>query len=225
MPTGMGQAAATAKAKGNNVSAKTRPDVFIIESLGFADEEHRREGEIISRALRMSGKRPIYHYVRTRRELEHFVAEFDRSGYRYLHISCHGNVGSVSTTLDAIDDRTFGAIVGPALSGRRLFLSTCLAATSKLAQAVFGNGACLSVAGPVGEIAFDDSVILWTTFYHLMFKENASAMRRKNIEINLTKAGLILDQRLRLHTPASGNSSTERVLPPESKFVTDGDVE
>jgi len=202
----------------------TRPDVFIIESLNFEDEEHRREGEIISRALRLAGKDPIYHYVRTRRELEHFVAEFERSGYRYLHLSCHGNEDGIATTFDSIDAAEFGRLMGTSLSRRRLFLSTCLAATTKLARGVFAASDCYSVAGPVGEIAFHDSVVLWTTFYHLMFKENATVMKHKRMEVNLSKAGLILDQQIRLFKPAAGGGVDERTLPPPSKFVREEDV-
>jgi len=40
-------------------SAKTKPEVFIIESLGFDDERNSRlEGKVLSGVLRMCGKEP-----------------------------------------------------------------------------------------------------------------------------------------------------------------------
>ena len=64
----------------------SKPEVYIIESLGLDDENRRKEGEIISRTMRLSGKKPIYRYVRTQRELEYFVSDFAKSNYRYLHV-------------------------------------------------------------------------------------------------------------------------------------------
>ena len=50
---------------------------------------------MIYRSLRMSLKKPLYHYVRTVSEFKHFIDEFGKSDYRYLHISCHGNKSGV----------------------------------------------------------------------------------------------------------------------------------
>jgi hypothetical protein len=80
----------------------SKPEVFIIESLRFDEEADYREGEMIAKALAMSLKTPLYRYVRTRAEFEHFVDEFEDSGYRYLHISCHGSANGISTTLDPL---------------------------------------------------------------------------------------------------------------------------
>lgn len=78
--------------------AKTRPEVFIIESLEFEDEsEDRFEGKMLSHALRLSGKEPIYFYIRTRRELDEVLDFFEDSSYRYLHLSCHGSANSMET--------------------------------------------------------------------------------------------------------------------------------
>ena len=68
----------------------TKPEVFIIESLDFVDEEKERfEGQILSSILKLGGKRPKYYYFRTRRELVEILKIFGRSRYRYLHLSCH----------------------------------------------------------------------------------------------------------------------------------------
>jgi len=180
---------------------KTRPDVFIIESLKFSEEEHYREGQAIARSLKMSLKEPIYRYVRTAQELQHFVDEFEDCNYRYLHISCHGSKTGVSTTLDHLSTNEFAQIVGPALEKKRLFLSTCEASTTEMAQAVFSHSKCYSLAGPVNKINFDDSVILWTSFYHLMFKANDRAMKRGAIKQTMAQCAAMLGEKVAFYTP------------------------
>ncbi len=190
----------------------TKPEVFIIESLNFSEETDYREGEIIYRSLRMSGKKPRYHYIRTCDEFEHFIGDFEDSGYRYLHISCHGNRNGLSTTLNDLPRDEFVEIVAPVLDDRRLFLSTCLATTRVLANGVFSKGNCNSVAGPAKSIDFDDSAILWTSFYHLMFKANAKLMKRSVIRRNLAKAALLVGEQIHFFTPSRRPSRNRKAI-------------
>jgi hypothetical protein len=204
--------------------AMTVPEVFIIESLKLSDEKHRREGEIIYRSLKMADKNPIYHYIRTRKELKHFLDVFKDSHCRYLHISCHGNVDRFATTFDVFNDETFSGLVGPVLEDRRLFLSTCLATTENVAGLIFKKGGCRSVSGPVNKINFDDSAVLWTSFYHLMFKANSSGMKNSLIKLNLSKSALILDEKIRLFIPDESRSPVLSILPPEKSQIFEEDV-
>jgi len=67
---------------------KTKPQVFIIESLNFDDEaEELYKGKAISQMLALSGKECLYVYIRTRAELEAVLEQFWDSRYRYLHLS------------------------------------------------------------------------------------------------------------------------------------------
>ncbi len=69
---------------------KSIPEVFIIESLHFDDEnESRYEGSFLSQILHLGGKKPLYYYIRTKRELTEVLRIFKASGYRYLHFSYH----------------------------------------------------------------------------------------------------------------------------------------
>lgn len=190
-----------------------KPDVFIIESLKFEEENDYREGEMIYRALRMSLKKPIYRYVRTALEFEHFIDEFESSGYRYLHVSCHGSKGGVDTTLESITTQDFADTVGPALNGKRLFLSTCLASTQAMAEAVFANGGCTSLAGPLRKINFDDSVVLWTSFYHLMFKTDPDKMKRHQIKQTLGKCASLVGEKINFYAPGNGRPIARVILP------------
>ena len=78
----------------------SKPEVFIVESLSFADErEGRFEGRILSKILALSQKQCEYRYIRTKPELKAVLEQFASTHYRYLHLSCHGNDTSMSTTL------------------------------------------------------------------------------------------------------------------------------
>jgi hypothetical protein len=72
----------------------TIPEVFIVESLRFHDEEKDYyEGQIISDILRLNKKQSKYYYIRTKKELRAVLDKFRDSNYRYLHLSCHANRG------------------------------------------------------------------------------------------------------------------------------------
>ena len=195
------------------MSNRTVPEVYIIETLDVQDEEHRREGEVITKVLSMAGKSPRYRYVRTTQELIFFVKDFAASGYRYLHVSCHGNVGVFGLTLDTLSDIDFANIVGPHLDKKRLFLSTCLATTPDFAQMIFDRSSCFSVAGPVGSIEFTDAALFWATFYHLMFKASTQLMKKNAILQNISKAATCIDERMRLFTPSVNRTPVEHLLP------------
>lgn len=162
----------------------TRPEVFIIESLSLDDERAgRQEGEILSRMLKLSGKRHTkYYYIRTERELDEIIDLFEESEYRYLHISCHAGRTSMSTTFDDISYKELGKKLAAVLEGRRLFVSACEMSNERLAAAVLKGSGCHSLIGPKQMINFDDSAAFWTTFYHLMFKQDGRRMKHRTIE-------------------------------------------
>src|SRR5205823_1613375 len=98
------------------------------ESLDLEDEkEESREGAVLAAVLKMCGKNPLYYYIRTEAELELLAGEFKTSGYRYLHISCHGSDRSLNTTIDPIGYEDFATIFKGHLNDRRLFVSACSA--------------------------------------------------------------------------------------------------
>jgi hypothetical protein len=180
------------------MTRKTTANVCILESLGFMDEDAYREGEIISRTLKMSGKRPYYVYVRSRDELKAFIKEFGESHYRYLHISCHGSAnGAFWTTLGSIPGPQFAKILAPHVNHRRVFVSACLATNSAFATKLIKESDCSSVVGPVGTVSFDDAAIFWTSFYHLMFKENRVSMKNRVIEEKLEVCARLINEKFR----------------------------
>lgn len=166
----------------------TVPEVFIIESLTIKDENSKRqEGEILSKMLHLSGKsKTKYFYIRTERELEKIIELFDKSRYRYLHISCHANKTDMGTTFDDVSYNKLGELLNSCLSGRRVFVSACDMANKKLAAELLPGTGCISLIGPSRAIAFDDAAAFWVAFYYLMFKANDQAMKRADLEHNIT---------------------------------------
>jgi hypothetical protein len=161
----------------------TVPEVFIVESLALADEAgERREGAVLAAVLKMCGKNPLYYYIRTRAELELMAKEFEDSGYRYLHISCHGGPKSLELTLDSVSYQEFAQIFRRRLSNRRLFVSACSAGNDRFAQAVSAKNKDLkSIAAPSNDIQFDHAVAFWSSFYVKTFSLNADSMNSDRI--------------------------------------------
>ena len=163
--------------------ADTVPEVFIIESLEISDEvEERREGEVLAAVLKMCGKNPRYYYIRTKSELELMANEFETSGYRYLHISCHGGDTSLETTIDSIAYEEFANIFEGKLNQRRLFVSACSAGNELFAKSIGAkNPKMFSVAAPEKNIRFDHAVAFWSAFYVRLFSSNYRSMNSDQI--------------------------------------------
>jgi hypothetical protein len=166
----------------------TKPEVFIIESLTFEDENLQRfEGSFLSQILRLAGKEPKYYYIRTEKELRKVLKLFQQSGYRYLHISCHGSKKSIYTTLDVIPFSRFGKLMRPYLKNKRLFISACSAVNSQLARNIIPSSRCISIIGPFTDVEFRDAAIIYASFYHLMFKKDPKRMTRSDVILILKK--------------------------------------
>ncbi|MFZ5843925.1 MAG: hypothetical protein ACOY3E_13630 [Pseudomonadota bacterium] len=163
---------------------KTEPEVFILESLDFDDEnESRFEGRILADVLRMCGKNPKYYYFRTEAELEILTLMFRESGYRYLHLSCHGSSDKIHTTLNDITYIRFSQIFEKNLRNRRLFVSACEVGNELFSAVVAGrNKGMYSIAGPSEDIRFDHAVAFWSAFYVKAFSVDSGAMKGGDIE-------------------------------------------
>ena len=186
----------------------TLPRVFIIESLNFSDEkEDRYEGGILSRMLRLSGSEPEYMYLRTRRELEKAVPLFEKSRFRYLHISSHGNRRGIALTLDILSFDELGKILAPALKGRRVFFSSCSVTNTACATSLFSETGCVSVIGPYRNIDFDRATIFWSAFYHLMLRDEASAMKAQPIQESVSSLNEIFGVHMRYFTKSASTSA------------------
>ena len=160
----------------------TKPAVFIIESLTFENEQHQLfEGRIIANILDLNKVPSKYYYIRTRQEFIEVLTLFEKSNYRYLHISCHGSKSHLYLTLDELSYSEIGKLLEKYLKKKRLFLSACQATNENLIKTIIPKSACYSVIGPVKDIAFRDAAITWAAFYHLMFKNDPKRMNRVSL--------------------------------------------
>jgi len=198
----------------------TKPTVCFVESLGFLEEQTHKEGEIISRALQLSGKRSAYAYIRTKQELTAVVTEFGESKHRYLHLSCHGVVDEnkkatgFHLTTGQIGSDDLARVLAPHVDGRRVFLSSCLAARSTFADTLLRESQCLSVLAPMNRINFDDAAVFWTAFYHLMFKGGQKSMSNARIEANVGICASLVKERFRLFYRVKHGRVKERTIGP-----------
>ena len=123
-------------------------------------------------------------------------------------------------TTGYISNDDLAELLAPYLEGRRLFLSSCLAARSEFATMLLERSKCRSVLAPMNEIRFDDAAVFWTAFYHLMFKAQRHAMSNPDIRQTVGICAALVNERFRLFLPGSKKGSVKRVTigpPKEAK--------
>lgn len=167
----------------------TKPETFILESLAHDDEVATRlDGKILYDILKLHGKDPKYYYFRTQRELIEFAKIFRDSGYRYLHLSCHGNHEIVKYTFGESSYKEFARMFEKRMHNRRLFISGCNLGNMNFAKELFAvNGGMYSITAPTKKVFFDQSVSFWSAFYYMMHAWDSSAMKKKRLNQVLTQ--------------------------------------
>lgn len=162
---------------------ETQPETFIIESLNFEDEATGSfDGKVLFDTLKLHNKEPIYYYFRTAKELEALSDIFRESGYRYLHLSCHGSDSLIETTLEKINYKQFAGIFDKKLGNRRLFISGCNLGSAKLAEELFTvNGGMYSVTGPLEKVFFDQALTFWSSFYYLVNAYDSQKLKKSQL--------------------------------------------
>jgi hypothetical protein len=184
------------------------PDVFIIESLRFEDEEAGwPEGKFLAHILQLAGRRYRYVYIRTKAELNAVIDQFEDSNFRYLHLSCHASAKEIALTLDRVPIAELAEMLAPVLGKRRVFLSACELATPDLATALMKDTECYSVIGPSTAIDVDASALFWASVYFLMFRDEAKVMKKKELQRNVQKAAQLFEVSMRYF--ASDRKSAE----------------
>ena len=176
----------------------TKPETFILESLEHEDEkESRLDGKILYEVLKLHGKKPLYYYFRTQRELIEFAKIFRESGYRYLHLSCHGNEDLVQYTFGHSDYKGFANIFDKKLHNRRLFVSGCNLGNMNFASEIFStNGGMYSITAPTKKVYFHQSVSFWSAFYYMMHAWDSSMMKKQRLSQVLTQLATIFEMPL-----------------------------
>jgi hypothetical protein len=167
---------------------KTYRGVFIIESTDDDDEEHdRKEGKPLTEILKFAKRPVLYRYIRTKKEMDKMLGQFEKTTFRYLHLACHGNQREIGLNCDDLDLGDLARRLAPFMDKRRLFISACQGAQLALAEPLLLSSKCYSVVGPAQDIYFHDSAVVWASFYILMSKIDPERMVRQDIERNLER--------------------------------------
>ncbi len=176
----------------------TKPETFILESLEHEDEkEGRLDGKILYDVLKLHGKKPLYYYFRTQRELIEFAKIFRESGYRYLHLSCHGGDDIVQYTFGNSSYKDFASIFDKKMHNRRLFVSGCNLGNMNFAKEMFAtNGGMYSITAPTKKVYFHQSASFWSAFYYMMHAWDSSMMKKKRLNQVLTHLATLFEMPL-----------------------------
>lgn len=168
--------------------AKSRAEVFIIESLLEKDvEEKRLDGEILYQQLCLIGQSPRYIRVNDQNEFQAALVIFRQSNYRFLHISCHGSEDSVRLGADRCDYLDFARMTNGMLKSRRVSFSACKLGHPALAKALFQeNKGMHSFLAPQGNIKFGTASVFWASFFTLLY-ENCHFRGKVNVGHRLVR--------------------------------------
>ena len=76
------------------------------------------------------------------------------------------------------------------------------------------NSGCHSVIGPADDVYFSDAALLWSSFYHLAFRTNISAMKRKWILTHLSSTATLFSVPMNYFSlGANGRVRAKRISP------------
>lgn len=168
--------------------SKSKYGVFIVESMDTVNEgKGKLDGYTLKQMLDLCDIPNTYYYIRTRMELEKIVHEFESSGYRFLHLSCHGNSKGIELTYESLDFDELDLILGDFLYHRRLFISACEVAVFDFAEHFIPKYHCFSVIGTPDSIEYDKAAIFWSSFYYLMYRNDSNQMIQADITPTLQK--------------------------------------
>ena len=163
---------------------ETKPETFIIESLSIENEVNGMyEGKIIYDILKLQNKNPKYYYFKNEIELRELSTVFRNSGYRYLHLSCHGTNDSIRLTHGPIKYHIFSEIFRKKLNNRRIFISGCNIGNMNFAKELFSkNGGMYSITAPTKEVDIKNALAFWNSFYFLVDSYDSQSMKMKALD-------------------------------------------
>ena len=158
---------------------KSVAEVFIIESLGADDVNNNRcDGKILESQLKLLGSKPKYRYVLNLSDLRKALLEFDKSEYRFLHMSCHGSEDKVFLAADQNGEtyEEFSRCFAGFTALSRITFSACRLGNYKLFDTFFGlNKGVQSLAAPIKDLPFQSASLYWAAFYTKLMDECRSS--------------------------------------------------
>ena len=121
------------------------------------------------------------------------ITAFNKSGFRYLHLSCHANFDGIEIGGEFINNSELLTILKGNISGRRVFFSACEASNLKIATIVIDKCRGQSVVGPPVKIDEDKAALFWPSFYFAINKFDSESMNQISIATSLQKCVDLFD--------------------------------
>jgi hypothetical protein len=152
--------------------------IYIIEFLRADDYP---DGDNLHKILKLSLIDTKYKWVNSKEEFKNALKSFNKSRFRYLHISCHADETGLEINGDEITNLEFQQMTEKYLSNKRLFLSACKGANRHLASLIVSKNNAYSLVGIPTNLDFDKSALFWPSFYHLINEVDTKRMKRLQI--------------------------------------------
>jgi hypothetical protein len=131
--------------------------------------------------LKLSLIKTKYKWVDNKEEFKKALLDFNKSNFRYLHISCHADETGLEINGDEIANIEFQKMTKGFLNNKRVFLSACKGANRQLATLVVSSNNAYSLVGIPTNLDFDKSALFWPSFYHLINEVDSEKMKRLQI--------------------------------------------
>ncbi len=188
---------------------KTIYGVYIIE---FLRAEDYTDGFTLFEILELSKIPAQYEWADTAEDLKRLLKDFNKSGYRYLHISCHADEAGLEINGDEISNAEFQSLTKNTISNKRVFLSACKGGNRDLASRIINCNKAYSLIGIPVNLPFDKSTLFWPSFYHLINEVDSDKMKRENIIDIIKKCVDLFNIPINYYSRINGNKSYIRRL-------------
>lgn len=150
--------------------------VFIIESVGeertFYDMS---EGRLLVEFLKIIGCKPIYYFVRTRKELSFYFGKAAQSSADFIHIACHGKPTYLRLALERMSVDELVEAAGR-LPGKVVYCSACLTGRGSFGKTFIESTGCRAFIAPYNEISWGDAAIISQLFYKKIFADGVQPL-------------------------------------------------
>jgi hypothetical protein len=156
----------------------TKYGVYVIE---FLRADDYTDGENLHEILKLSLVPTTYKWVDTKSELKAALNDFNKSKFRYLHVSCHADETGFELNGDDLTNAEFEQLTKTLLKDKRIFLSACKGANRDIATRMVVNNKAYSLIGVPVDLDFDKSALFWPSFYHLLNEIDSNKMKRDQI--------------------------------------------
>lgn len=158
--------------------------VYIIESL---DEEDYWDGEGLYQILELTRIKCEYKNVLSKEDFISKISDFEKTDFRYLHLSFHGGEEGVSINGEDVSYDELSRIINPVIKKKRVFISSCRGSNRKLAANLIVRGNCQSLIGCPIDLRFDKAALFWPSFYHVINMVDSKRMDQKIITSTIQK--------------------------------------